>query len=80
MDNLDKEFLKQIKESCDKNDIEFLELEFSISKLCEWVLAWYKFSNVVTARKRAISLNSQGLLIPTSKGFKFSERVLKVIE
>lgn len=80
MNSVDIEFLKQIKKICDKHDLAFSELRFTISKLIEWIFGFYKFTRRETAMEKARALSESGYLTPTNKGFKFSEKAQEVIK
>jgi len=80
MNNVDIDFIKQVKTICDKNEISFDELDFTISKLMEWIFAFYKFQKRETAKRKAIFLNDMGMLVSTNKGFRFSEKARDLIK
>jgi hypothetical protein len=80
MNSVDLDFLKSIYCSCKKNNVDFTKMEFTFSKLTEWIFSYYKICRLETAKQKVIYFSENGFLCEVNKGFRFSKKSLTLIE
>lgn len=80
MNAIDLDFLTSIFKACEKNNVDFCKIEFTIAKLTEWVFSYYKICRPETAKQKVIYFRDNGFLVDVNKGFKFSDKTKNIIE